>query len=1040
MPPVRQEMLQLFLENLVKAGVLSPGSSPWGFPLLMAKKPGRDPTLPQSYRLLADFRRLNELVLCPSTPLPLIDDILVGLVGSGNKLFSLQDLTNGFFCVRLDKSSQRMCTIISPTGQAYQFLRLPQGLRSSPSFFSQLMVSVFGPLRTHSRVYIDDAITATVTEGEMIDALVEVWTALFKAGLKLKPHKCFYGRRQLDILGWHIDGQGRRPQTSKLKALKEMASPTSIKEVQSLVGLFNYYRDHIHRYADVSHPLVSLLGLPKGTPYVWSPECETAMRKVIEDLCQAFILQHAGDGELRIYTDASDKGLSGVLVEYPIGTNMDPMAVDGPLPCEGKVLGFCSKRFSAAESRYAIPDRELLAIVYAVEHFHSYLNRKFQVVTDHGALAFWKSINSTTSSRLQRYAMYLSKYCMDLVYREGPLNVVADPISRLLKVHHDVGQQRVHPHPAVEVLGLRSLYRVPVCAQAMSLEYSRDASVPLAVVTPVVGSTVAVRLSQEPWLRRITRKTLLTNADRYGIIRSVYKNKTVRVEFGSGACLSVSLNKLQQIPLADYFAALSTEPDAGVTEKFSLAESLLEAQQADPEVADFGRWSTLDTTRKEFLSKLWEVGYNGTTVVPDPISKLWYRMTATGGRTLLVPAPLRASYMRLAHAALVLGAHRSSDATREALQPWVYWPGMRQDIIEHCKTCHVCQTHSKPHQAHEFPVGSLAVFHPLQRISVDHVGPLTESASGNKYLLVAIDHFTKYVWVFPVKDTKTHTTALVLWSQLFAVFGTPEEILTDGAPQLLAKELTDLYKLFHIEPLQSTAYYPKGNSVVERANQTVNATISKALSELEWKADWDEVSSMSAYSYNQALHRSTGYSPFFLMFGRDVRSPFDLLLRANEEDRSLEQYILHLLRALQTSHAAVRDRLLQDDAARQALNKTRSGDEATLRDYHVGDLVLWRRGFDSISRHDARSEVDHEKHFADWSGPNRVVAIHGATTYEIEMVAARGDFRIASALQLRHYYARSEENPLPDILIPPTVSAVSAAVQVHVSDLIYLLT
>ena len=98
MPPIRQEMLQVFLERLVQAGVLAPGTSPWGFPLLIAKKPGRDPTLPQSYRLLADFRRLNELILIPSTPIPLIDDISVGLVGAGNKFFSLQDLTYGFLC------------------------------------------------------------------------------------------------------------------------------------------------------------------------------------------------------------------------------------------------------------------------------------------------------------------------------------------------------------------------------------------------------------------------------------------------------------------------------------------------------------------------------------------------------------------------------------------------------------------------------------------------------------------------------------------------------------------------------------------------------------------------------------------------------------------------------------------------------------------------------------------------------------------------------------------------------------------------------
>ena len=111
----------------------------------------------------------------------------------------------------------------------------------------------------------------------------------------------------------------------------------------------------------------------------------------------------------------------------------------------------------------------------------------------------------------------------------------------------------------------------------------------------------------------------------------------------------------------------------------------------------------------------------------------------------------------------------------------------------------------------------------------------------------------------------------MLWNNVFAVFGTPTEILTDGAPSLLAAEMVQLYQLFKVEQLHSTAYYPKGNSVVERTNQTVNKIISKALNGMEWSVDWDEVVSMSGYAYNQAIHRTTGYSQFFLMFGRDVR-------------------------------------------------------------------------------------------------------------------------------------------------------------------------
>ena len=133
---VKENFIHMFLTRMVAAGVMKEGSSPWGFPLILALKPGRDPKLPQSYRLLCDFRRLNDVIECPSAPLPLIDDLL-RFIGEGNSWFSTQDITQGFFACRLDVQSQQVCTVVSPTGLSYQFLRLPQGLKSSPSFFSQ---------------------------------------------------------------------------------------------------------------------------------------------------------------------------------------------------------------------------------------------------------------------------------------------------------------------------------------------------------------------------------------------------------------------------------------------------------------------------------------------------------------------------------------------------------------------------------------------------------------------------------------------------------------------------------------------------------------------------------------------------------------------------------------------------------------------------------------------------------------------------------------------------------------------------------------
>ena len=206
-----------------------------------------------------------------------------------------------------------------------------------------MMVSMIAPLREHSRVYIDDLCTATPTFDTHLLALEAGWTALETDGFKLKPEKCNYGRHQVSLLGWQIDGDGRRPEPSKMDALRLIAVPTTVKELYSGLGLLNYYRNHVHRYADKVATLQSCLNLPVAS-FAISEKAAQEWRDVVAELCLRFSLNHPTQGGLlRIYTDASDVALGAVLVEYPLGTDMDPMC-DSACP-DGKVLP-SARRFS----------------------------------------------------------------------------------------------------------------------------------------------------------------------------------------------------------------------------------------------------------------------------------------------------------------------------------------------------------------------------------------------------------------------------------------------------------------------------------------------------------------------------------------------------------------------------------------------------------------------------------------------------------------------------------------------------------------------
>jgi transposase InsO family protein len=750
---------------------------------------------------------------------------------------------------------------------------------------------------------------------------------------------------------------------------------------------------------------------------VLSNAAKLARTSIVNELADRFVLNHPSQGGcLRIYTDASNVAIGGVLVEYPEGTDMDPM-IDGPTP-DGKVLAFCSKVLTPTERRYAVSDRELLAIVFAVERFQSYLSGSFQVVTDHQALEWFKTIQSSRNTRLQRYAMFLSEFSMEHLYRKGSLNVVADALSRLVVQHQ----------PLMTYSPLLN-----------SLLYSQPDVAP-TVPSPVVSGKVAVRLSEEAWLRSKLKREVLTNADRFGIIEMVYQNGSVYVRWANGQKFSVGLKRLQHVPLPDYLAALALPVDCLVSPTVPLVEMVVLSQSGDPMLKELLVLATLPLSRQKMVLDFWAIPSSSHVLVRDGLVFYISDPDQIDSARLCIPADLRQMYLKLAHDSVLIGGHRSALLSLASLTPVVYWPFMRSDMEEYVRTCHFCQTHAIRRNPWELPTGYLDVYYPLQRLSLDHIGPVSKTPAGLTHILVVIDHFTKFVWLFPCTEPTADQTARLLFESIF--YGISTEVLTDGASALVAKAMQRLYELLNIASLHSTAYHPQGHSVVERVNRTIQEMVGKSVNQLGVR--WDEVMCSVTLAYNQTVHRSTGYSPFFLMYGRQVSTPLDILLRkptvnpGGLEISAIEQYLIRVLDALQASHVAVRESLLVKDASIEARNVELLAKRRESLIFEVGDLVLWS----DLMPVDAGTKSTFKPRQL---GPFKVISRYGAGCYKIEMMAARGQYRVASALQLSRYHSR-HDHFLPDmvasddpaLLVDQTVSSVSVDPVVPVINLLSL--
>ena len=167
---------------------------------------------------------------------------------------------------------------------------------------------------------------------------------------------------------------------------------------------------------------------------------------------------------------------------------------------------------------------------------------------------------------------------------------------------------------------------------------------------------------------------------------------------------------------------------------------------------------------------------------------------------------------------------------------------------------------------------------------MDIVGPLPRSRSGNRFVLVVCDYATRYPEAVALRSIDAERIAEELVN-IFARVGIPKEILTDQGSNFQSQLLGALYKLLHVEALRTSPYHPQTDELVERFNQTLKQMLKKTA--LEEGKDWDKLIPYLLFAYREVPQESTGFAPFELLYGRDVRGPLDVIKenwQAQEKD------------------------------------------------------------------------------------------------------------------------------------------------------------
>lgn len=339
---------------------------------------------------------------------------------------------------------------------------------------------------------------------------------------------------------------------------------------------------------------------------------------------------------------------------------------------------------------------------------------------------------------------------------------------------------------------------------------------------------------------------------------------------------------------------------------------------------------------------------------------LRFREKAGGGTgRLVVPASMKGELLRVHHDAPYAG-HSGARKTRQRIGMTYFWPGMRRDVLDYCRKCPSCALHKTPKNRKRAP---LQVFEelsaPFQRTAMDIVGPLPTTTAGNKYILVFVDHLSRYAEAFPLADQKAETVARVFVEGVVLRHGVPEQLLTDQGTNFVSRVMKEVYDLLGIKKLQTTAYHPECNGAVERLNQTLVTMLSHYVAHDQ--RDWDRWLPFAVHAYNTAVHEGTNETPFFLLHGRDAAIPSIVGETPRMHYNTMEDYRAELAQRLSVSHKLAYEALNKAAEKRKSRLDKRSQDAG----FQIGDRVYVK--VESQARGLAK------KLAPKWKGPFRVV-------------------------------------------------------------------
>lgn len=935
--PIKKAETERQTNEMLKDGLIERSTSVWNSPVVLVKK--KD----DSWRFAVDYRKLNQVTIPISQPLPRIEDVFDALGESKAKIFSTLDLNSAYFQIALDPETRHKAAFVTHEG-VFEFTRMPFGLKNAPMSFQMLMSIVLKGLNWKFVLcYIDDILVFSPDFETHLQHLDQVFQRLREAKLTLKPSKCSFAVDKVVFLGHILSETGVEVDPEKTEKVRNFPIPKSQKELRSFLGLCNFYRRFVKDYSKICIPLNSLLKKDVRKQFSktdWSDDCQKAFERLKQALVSTPILRFPDMNKpFVLSTDAS-----GSAIGYILGQK-DENGLEYVVSYGGRALRVDEKKWTTC-------DLECLAVVEGIESFKHYLTlQQFDLYTDHAALTALRN-KTEPKGRLGRWCIKLQSYNFNIHHRKGVLNKNADALSRL-----DYSRLKEQPN-------------------------SQNAH---------VGSLTASHVKNS---------------------KSTQSNENV-VKVVSDSCPSKQTDSIVKEDSPSDFQTLQT---------FIEYESPCVCPVTTVSDDDIAKLQRVDTFCKELIDvlenqnfpadekKAYNLGfYSNEFVMRDGVLYHWFTPRVKTPKDvklidpdkillqLVVPKCLRQDVLSSYHDCLAGGGHLGEKKTWAALRLKYYWPKMHEETIQYIKSCDKCQKSKTNRNRRPVPLTPIPVGEPFERIHVDILCSLPKTKDGFQYILLVVDSCTKWVEGFPLRTQEAKEIADILFKEIICRCGAPSYIVSDRGRNFMSKLISALCELFSITRHHTSSYHPQTNSTVERTNSVLAQALRTQLDKDQ--KDWANLLPCALMALrSKPCTESTGYSPFQMMFGREMVLPIDTsLIPRPSMQLSAQEYFNQLIARLKLVTADAKSK----QETHQQKSKVRHDQKAKVPEFEEGDLVLVKQ-----------EKVDtglSAKLAEKWVGPYEIIEVGPNYTYKVKnMENNKVTKSMINAARLKKYHQRLE--------------------------------